>query len=117
MPRFWVFLCKTWLGLSSDLASSWWQAVGRSRWTEARTFHQAVLRYDQHPAPAQRPQADKLTMSQLVGPQYLMQILEDLVAERVMLRRDAAKIQDGILAKLDSQGAWQERTNTAQMSR
>src|SRR4029453_5095939 len=81
MPRFWVFLCKTWLGLSSDLAATWWHALGKSRWTEARTFHQMVLRYDQHPAPAQRPTEDKLTMSAVVGPQYLMQITEDLVQE------------------------------------
>jgi hypothetical protein len=109
MPPFWSFLCKRWLGLSNDLASSWWQALGRSRWTEARAFHHAVLRYDRHPAPAQRPYEDKLTMSQLVGPQYLVGLVEDLVHERVLLRREAVRIEDAILGRLDAQGEWQEQ--------
>jgi len=110
MPPFWTFLCRRWLGLSTDLAYTWWHALGKSRWTEARSFHQAVLRYDQHPAPAQRPAEDTTTMSGLVAPGYLMQLVEDLVHERVLLRRDGTRIQDGILGKLDSEGAWREQT-------
>jgi hypothetical protein len=108
MPPFWTFLCRRWLGLSTDLAATWWHALGKSRWTEARAFHQAVVRYDQHPAPAQRPQADKDLMSGLVGPQYLMQVVEDLVRERVLLRREATKIEDAILGALDATGDWRD---------
>jgi hypothetical protein len=112
MPPFWTFLCRRWLGLSNDLAYSWWNALGKSQWHEARTFHQAVLRYDQHPAPAHRPAEDKTTMSGLVAPGYLMQLVEDLVREKVLLRRDATKIEDGILARLDAAGEWREREST-----
>ena len=106
MPRFWVFLCKTWLGLSSDLAHAWWGALCRSRWTEARAFREAVVRYDQHPAPAQRPLEDKLHMSGWVAPEQLMALVEDLVREGCLLRREASTIQEAILAALDAAGAW-----------
>jgi hypothetical protein len=108
-PPFWQFLTRRWLGLSPDLAHTWWNALSRSRWTEARTFYQAVLRYDAHPAPAQRPTEDKLSMSGLVEPQALMQLVEDLVAERCLLRREASTIQEGILLRLDATGEWREQ--------
>jgi len=108
-PPFWQFLTRRWLGLSPDLAHTWWNALSRSRWTEARTFHQAVLRYDQHPAPAQRPREDKLTMSALVAPRDLMRLVEDLVRERCLLRREATKIEDALLRRLDAAGEWQEQ--------
>jgi|SoiMethySBSTD1v2_1073268.scaffolds.fasta_scaffold3681752_1 hypothetical protein len=82
MPPFWQFLTRRWLGLSPDLAYTWWHALSRSRWSETRTFYQAVLRFDQHPAPAQRPSADKLAMSGLVTPQDLIPLVENLVHER-----------------------------------
>jgi hypothetical protein len=117
MPKFWTFICRTWLGLSSDLAWAWWHALSKSRWTEARAFHQAVLRYDQHPAPAQRPTEEKTCMSALVGPGYLVQLVEDLVRERVLLRRDAAKIEDSILVKLDAEGEWSSREERVGLTR
>jgi|SoiMethySBSTD1v2_1073268.scaffolds.fasta_scaffold202304_6 hypothetical protein len=107
-PPFWQFLTRRWLGVSPDLAQTWWGALTRSRWSEARTFYQAVLRYDAHPAPAQRPSEDKLAMSGLVEPQALMQLVEDLVAEHVLLRREGSMIQEAILTRLDATGAWRE---------
>jgi hypothetical protein len=105
-PPFWQFLTRRWLGLSPDLAYTWWNALSRSRWSAPRTFHQAVLRYDQHPAPGQRPLEEKLSMSGLVEPQALMQLVEDLVAEGVLLRRDSIKLEEALLGALDATGAW-----------
>ena len=107
-PPFWQFLTRRWLGVSPDLAHTWWGALTRSRWTEARSFRQAVERYDQHPAPAQRPTEDKLAMSALVEPGQLMRLVEDLVTEHVLLRREGSMIQEAILTRLDATGAWRE---------
>jgi hypothetical protein len=108
MPPFWQFLCRRWLGLSPDLAHAWWHAVRRSRWTDARTFYEAVLRFDQHPAPGQRPAEDKAYMSGLVEPRALMRLVESLVREGCLLRREASTIQEAILRRLDSQGEWRD---------
>ena len=113
MPRFWVFLCRTWLGLSRDLAYAWWGALCRSRWSASRAFREAVLRYDAHPAPAQRPTQEKISMSGLVEPQALMQLVEDLVREGVLLKREAIHLEEAILRRLDSQGEWQEQRQEA----
>jgi hypothetical protein len=113
MPRFWVFLCRRWLGLSSDLTHTWWHAVRRSRWSAAAKIHEAVLRFDAHPAPGQRPTEDKAYMSALVEPQALLQLVENLVAEGCLLRREAIQLEEAILVRLDSQGEWQEQRQEA----
>jgi hypothetical protein len=105
-PPFWQFLCRRWLGLSPDLAHTWWHALTRSRWSETRTFYQAVLRYDAHPAPGQRPSEDKLAMSGWVSPGQLVQLVESLVHERCLLRRDATTIEEALLSRLDATGEW-----------
>lgn len=95
MPRFWVWLCKEWLALPEHLAWAWWRSVGRSQWTRCREFHQPVLHDDRSTFPAQN--ASREQMSPWMEPGMLMQITAALVTQRLLLRRDAGLIDQGVL--------------------
>jgi hypothetical protein len=105
-PKFWVFLCQRWLGLDQALTWSWWNALSKSPWTDCAALRTTVLHYDAHPYPGQRPEAEQVQMSDRIAPGQLLRVVEDLIRQHLLLRRDATVIEEKILRKLDRTGEW-----------
>jgi hypothetical protein len=106
LPRFWVFLCQRWLELDQSLTWSWWRALGKSPWSACEELRTTVLRYDRHPYPGQQPEAERVQMSDLIAPGQLLMVIEDLIRQQLLLRRDGAVIEEKILRRLDRHGEW-----------
>jgi hypothetical protein len=106
MPKFWVFLCRDWLQISHDLSWSWWRALDKSPWSACDELRTSVLHYDAHPYPGQRPEAERVQMSERIVPGQLMQVIEALVRQHLLLKRDAGQIEEALLKRVDRFGEW-----------
>ena len=106
MPRFWTFLTRQWLGLDEGLAWNWWRAITKSSWEECGALRDTIVRCSTLPFPGQAMTADRMAFETQVEPARLMGVLEDLATQHLLLRRDATKIQDAVLARLDAAGRW-----------
>jgi hypothetical protein len=105
-PKFWTFFCQRWLELDQSLSWSWWHALSKSPWSACEELRTTVLNYDGHAYPGQRPEAERAEMEGAVAPGQLLRVIEDLIRQRLLLRRDGAVIEEKILRKLDRHGEW-----------
>jgi hypothetical protein len=62
------------------------------------------VRYNALPMP--RPEADLQCMRELMTPEHLVGVIEALVEQQLLLRRDAGQIEEAILRRVDHTGAW-----------
>jgi hypothetical protein len=106
MPKFWIFLTRGWLGLDSQLSWAWWRALSKSPWSLCAELRTHVLAYDAHPFVQQQPEAARQHMDALIAPAHLLKVSVDLTRQGLLLKRDAARIEEAILQRLDAQGAW-----------
>jgi hypothetical protein len=106
LPKFWAWLCQQYLGLPAHVTFAWWNALRKSAWTEAVMLHEAIVTYDARPFKAQQPQAVIDAISAAVAPQRLIAITEDLVTQRLLIRRDARVIEQAVLDRVERHGGW-----------
>jgi hypothetical protein len=92
------------LGFTDHLAWTWWNALRKSQWTGCAAFRATLLRYDAQPTP--RPEVDRQHVQGLMTPEHLVELVEELVKQHLLLRRDGSQIQEAILNQLDRAGAW-----------
>jgi hypothetical protein len=102
-PPIWVFLCTEWLGLSSTKTAQFWQALTTSRWTKAVELRSAVLCRSALP---HHLEALTFLAQHNLSPQALIQVLEDLVTERLLSPKVARMIEAHVLAKTTKEGRW-----------
>jgi hypothetical protein len=104
MPTFWRCLCRDGLRLDDHLAWSFWRALSHSSWTLCAEFRASLLRYDTLPAP--RPEADRQRVRELMTPEHLVRVVEALIQQRLLLRRDGVVIEEALLALAAAHGQW-----------
>jgi len=79
------------------LASTWWGALSRARWTRPVSWRQQVQLY----------RSCRLFLCQVSPPQLVVDVLEDLHREgRLLSRRQASALEDHILRWVNADGAW-----------
>src|SRR5262245_40644877 len=108
MPKFWVWLCRTWIRLSADQTSAWRYAMRRSNAKSAVTLRHLIWEQDRAPYPAQH---DPGALSVAVEPVRLVRQLEDLWKEGALLAKEARGIETHILARMDAAGNWRAHDN------
>ena len=106
VPKFWIFLTRRWLQLPDHLSWSWWRALGKSPWSQCADLRTCVLNYDGHPFVQQRPEAERQHLQMLLEPGQLLQVIDSLVRQKLLLKRDGAQIEEAILKRLDATGEW-----------
>jgi hypothetical protein len=104
MPKAWQRFCTVWLALPDQLAWAWWHGLSKAAWSDCVAFREAVLGYDQ--LPYKRANSQSAAIDPFVTPGHLVQMVEALVRQQLLLRRDGVRIQEAILAKLDRTGQW-----------
>jgi hypothetical protein len=87
-------MCREALGLGEPLAWSFWRALSKSQWSGCREFRAALVRYDALPTP--RPEADRQRVRELMTPEHLVGVIESLVRQQLLLKRDAGPIEEAI---------------------
>jgi hypothetical protein len=83
------------------LAVVWWQALSQSHHPGALAVRQAVLLFDAAPV------AEAYHLVYGIGaPQTVIAVLEALVDEGQLLRRQATAIEEAVLCHVDREGQW-----------
>src|SRR5205085_2683447 len=100
MPLVWGVLMHEWWGVPRALTWDCWQALASCPWTEVVTFRQKLLLWPTITS------GRAAAISHGVTPQGVLDILEMLVRDRRLSRREAAQIEDRLLACVDAHGAW-----------
>jgi hypothetical protein len=102
-PLLWREFCQSWLHLSSHHTGRWWAAVCRSRWSRAVTVRSTIRGYEI--VDTQLEQVWHL-YHDILAPRALLELIEDLIRERIVARRETCAIADAILRQVDVHGEW-----------
>jgi len=102
-PILWREFCQSWLHLSSHHTGRWWAAVCRSRWSRAVTVRSTIRGHEI--VDTQLEQVWHL-YHDILAPHALLGLIEDLIRERMVARRDTCAIAEAILRRVDTQGQW-----------
>ena len=105
-PALWRFITEQWLQLSPALASHWWSALGKSTWSSAVALRTALHDFSALPFPAQAPSDVRTAIETALQPRALVQVLEDLVRQKLIMRREARVIEAAVLSHTDATGQW-----------
>ena len=82
-----------------------WKALYRARWTVAASFRQRLVLFEGQPAVHRLSGVDSLVRDHL-PPADVLAVLEALVAEGLLRRRDRITIEEKVLTCIDAAGAW-----------
>jgi hypothetical protein len=85
----------------ASLALIWWQALSQSHHPRALAVRQAVLLFDAAPV----AETYHLIYG-ICAPQTVIEVLEALVDEGQLLRRQATAIEEAVLCHVDRDGEW-----------
>ena len=99
-PCVWGMLMDYWQ-VPAALAVVWWQALSQSHHPRALAVRQAVLLFDAAPV----AEAYHLVYG-ICAPQTVIEVLEALVDEGQLLRRQATAIEEAVLCHVDREGEW-----------
>ena len=105
MPRLWAYLTQDWLGLPPDLARSWWFSLAYAWWSEATAWRETFATFNRQSGVV-TPEflhdyfAEAATLSRLV------QLVEQLMQEKVLLGREGRKIEEALFAQATAAGQW-----------
>ena len=102
-PILWREFCQSWLGLSSHHTGRWWAALCRSRWTRAVVVRGTLRGHEV--VDTQIEQVWHL-YHDILSPRALLGLIEDLIQERIVARRDTCTIAEAILRQVDVHGQW-----------
>jgi len=102
-PILWREFCQSWLGLSSHHTGRWWAAVCRSRWTRAVVVRGTLRGHEL--VDTQLEQVWHLYRD-ILAPRAVLGLIEDLICERILTRRDTCIIAEAILRQVDVHGQW-----------
>jgi hypothetical protein len=96
-PLLWLALCCEEWGCPRDLAERSWQTLMTSRWSAATALRQWVLA---------QPFVDVAHVRRRYPPHELVGVLEALVQERRLPRREATTLEDHLLTAVAADGDW-----------
>jgi hypothetical protein len=96
-------ICQDWLKLSSRQTDTFWQALAASQWSRAIELRSAI---QCRAAFASNLQALEHLVKHNLSPERVIQVLEELVTERVLAPKAARTIEEHILARTTIAGRW-----------
>jgi hypothetical protein len=102
MPNAWAVLAHEWWGVSKEVTWDCWQGIASCPWTEVVTFRQQLLLWPTITT------GRAAAVSHGVRPQDVLHIVDLLVKDRRVSKREAAQIEEAVLAHVDARGAWKE---------
>jgi hypothetical protein len=108
-PRLWACLTREWCPLPSSLAWTLWRAIVRARWSGAVEWRTVFLDFARRCTGVPSRAVVTVFFAQHCAPHDLMTLIEALVQEQVLLRRDGRRIEEILLGQCDAQGAWKHQ--------
>ena len=106
MIKLWrCFALKCW-HLTPRQAETWWLALQGAKYSESAAWYQALMAFERRPLWEQKVGDVTAFLEAEASPQRVLYILEALVHEKRLLRRDAVSIENKILEQVRSDGQY-----------
>jgi hypothetical protein len=104
-PPLWQVLATFW-GLSARQTRQTWSALYRARWARAAGWRQTLAHFEgQHPT-LRSPERVFHFLATNVQPETIINVVESLIEERLLPRREGHQIEECILAHVGREGDW-----------
>jgi hypothetical protein len=112
-PQLWSVLTGDVLALPAALSWQLWRAIIRARWSASVAWRDAFLRLSrQHVTLTRNLVRDFL--GELCTLARLIELIEGLMAEGVLLRRDGRALEEALFARADATGLLRQPPETPQ---
>ena len=93
--------------LTDIQASGWRQALSEATWSEARAWAQEVQAFDLSPPHGLDKLAQVVPFLQHIStPSRVVAVIEGLVQEGLLTRREGSVLEEKMLACVNAQGQW-----------
>ena len=115
VPQVWTWMTTRWCPLPAPLAGLWWRALSKARWSAAAEWRETVLDFDR-PDRVLSSDIVEAFLAEIASPQQLIEVLEKLMAEGKLLRRDGHQLQELVLRHVDQQGHWKHQRGRRQLT-
>lgn len=106
-PQLWGFLARRWLQVPDALAWQWWAALNHATWSVPRAWKDAIIAFDRQPRHVQTVEAVYGFLQVQCTAEAMLTVLENLVHEQVLTRRQSSAIEEHVFRRLDACGRWQ----------
>jgi hypothetical protein len=105
-PKLWGWLWREWCPISASLSWVLWRALLKAEGRTAVQWREQFLAFD---APDRLLSRDVVEafLGEIASPQQLMDILERLIEEQRLLRRDGHQLQEQLLRHVAKDDPWQ----------
>ena len=100
MPNAWAILSHEWWGVSKEVTWQSWQGMASCPWSEIVTFRQKLLLW---PTITTGREAAVLYG---VTPPMVLNIIDLLVRDRRLTKKEATQLEEAILNHVDAKGDW-----------
>lgn len=104
-PTLWRLLSR-YFALDAGDERRWWQALRGARWSKAATWRQQLDGFERLLSVGQTPDAITAFIMREMPPAMIVAVVEALVVEGQLRRRQAARIEERILQKVRPDGQW-----------
>jgi hypothetical protein len=101
-PPCWMMLSK-YFGLNPDQQDRVWGAIARAKWSVASSWRQTVLLLDSR---GPSPDTVGVFLREHSPPSRVMAVLESLVQEKLLSRREVSAVEEKVLAQVSADGQW-----------
>jgi hypothetical protein len=104
-PPLWLTLAQYWR-LSERQTRQTWAALYRARWQVASAWRMVLVHFEgQHPS-LRSPERVWNFLSVNVQPETCINVIEALISERLLSRREGSQIEEHILSHVSADGDW-----------
>jgi hypothetical protein len=107
-PKLWTWMCTHWCPVPASAAWLLWRAVSKAQYPPVDAWRARFLAFD---APDRLLSSDvvKGFLAETCTPQHLLEVIDHLMKERTLLKRDGQHLQEQILAHVDRTGQWKQQ--------
>jgi hypothetical protein len=104
-PQLWSYLWTRYVPVPPGLAWSLWKALIRSRWVTTVQWRDAFLSLSRKHAILTQDLVEDY-LGDLVTLARLVELVEALMHEKTLAKRDGKAIEEALFAQADHDGAW-----------
>jgi hypothetical protein len=107
-PQLWQVVAHDWLGLAPPVAWQFWRALVRARWSTSVAWREQFLSLSRQQAALTRNLVGDF-LGELCTLPTLIALVEALMQEHVLLRRDGTQIEERLFSAADATGQLSQR--------
>jgi hypothetical protein len=112
-PTVWGWLWREWVPMPASVSWVLWRALCKAQYPPADAWRARLNAFD---APDRLLSRDLVEdfLQEIATPHALMEVVEALMKEHVLLRRDGHRVQEQILRHVTASGQWKHHRGRRQ---